>query len=88
MGSRVRIRLFHLHFVMDFLLPLLKNSKSVVDDRGHRFRSGSPLTNYPHASAAPPPPPAISKTASLMNLKFCRVLETSFNVLEMLKLFT
>ena len=22
-----------------------------VNDRGHRFRSGSPLTNYPHASA-------------------------------------
>ena len=50
MGSRVRIRLFHLHFVMDFLFPLLKNSKSGVDDRGHRFRSGSPLTNYPHAT--------------------------------------
>ena len=52
MGSRVRIRLFHLHFVMDFLFPLLKNSKSGVDDRGHRFRSGSPLTNYPHATAS------------------------------------
>ena len=35
----VRIRLFHiLHFVMDFLFPLLKNSKSGVDDRGHRLR--------------------------------------------------
>ena len=22
-----------------------------VNDRGHRFRSGSPLTNYPHAAA-------------------------------------
>ena len=22
-----------------------------VNDRGHRFRSGSPLTNYPHATA-------------------------------------
>ena len=44
MGSRVRIRLFHiLHFVRDLLFPLLKNSKSGVDDRGHRFRSGSPL---------------------------------------------
>ena len=32
-------------------------------------------------------PPAISKTVALMNLKLCRVLETSFNVLEMLKLF-
>ena len=52
MGSRVRIRLLPiLHFVMDFLFPLLKNSKSGVDDRGHRFRSGSPLTNYPHAAA-------------------------------------
>ena len=39
MGSRVRIRLFHiLHFVMHFLFPLLKNSKSGVDDRGHRLR--------------------------------------------------
>ena len=23
-----------------------------VNDRGHRFRSGSPLTNYPHATSA------------------------------------
>ena len=52
MGSWVRIRLFHiLHFVRDLLFPLLKNSKSAIDDRGHRFRSGSPLTNYPHAVA-------------------------------------
>ena len=29
---------------------------------------------------------SISKTASPMNLKFCRVLETSFHVLEILKL--
>ena len=51
MGSRVRIRLFHiLHFVMDFLFPLLKNSKSGVDDRGHRLRSGSPVTNLPGAA--------------------------------------
>ena len=54
MGSRVRIRLFHiLHFVRDLLFPLLKNSKSGVDDRSHRFRSGSPLTNYPHDRATP-----------------------------------
>ena len=52
MGCRVRIRLFHiLHFVMDFLFPLLKNSKSGVNDRGHRLRSGSPVTNLPGASA-------------------------------------
>ena len=39
MGSRVRIQLFHiLHFVMDFLVPLLKNSKSGIDDRGHRLQ--------------------------------------------------
>ena len=50
MGSRVRIRLFHiLHLVMDFLFPLLKNSKSGVDDRGHRLRSGSLVTNLPGA---------------------------------------
>ena len=53
MGSRFRIRPFHiLHFVRDLFFPLLKNSKSGGDDRGHRFRSGSPLTNYPHAAAA------------------------------------
>ena len=52
MGSRVRIRLFHiLHFVMHFLFLLLKNSKSGVDDRGHRLRSGSPVTNLPGATA-------------------------------------
>ena len=39
MGSRVRIRLFHiLHFVRDLLFPLLKNSKSGIDDRGHHLR--------------------------------------------------
>ena len=39
MGSRVRIRLFHiLHFVRDLLFPLLKNSKSGLHDRGHRLR--------------------------------------------------
>ena len=32
--------------------------------------------------------PAISKPVAPMDLKFCRVLETFFNVLEMLKLFT
>ena len=32
--------------------------------------------------------PAISKTVVSMNVKFCRVLETSLNVFEMLKLFT
>ena len=53
MGSGVRIGHFHiLHFVRDLLFPLLKNSKSGVDHRGHRFRSGSPLTNYPHAAAS------------------------------------
>ena len=31
---------------------------------------------------------AISKTIASMNVKFCRVLKTSLNVLEMLKLFT
>ena len=35
-----------------FLLPFLKNSKSDVDDRGHRLRSGSPVTNLPGATAA------------------------------------
>ena len=53
MGSQVRIRLFHIfHFVMEFLFPLLKNSKSGVDDRGHRLRSGSPVTNLPGTQTA------------------------------------
>ena len=39
MGFRVRIRLFHiLHFVRDLLFPVLKNSKSGVDDGGHRLQ--------------------------------------------------
>ena len=33
-------------------------------------------------------PPAVSKTVAPMNLTFFRVLDKSFNVLEMLKLFT
>ena len=32
----------------------MKNSKSAVDDQGHRFRSGSLLTNYPHSAAHSP----------------------------------
>ena len=36
---------------MDFLFPLLKSSKSGVDDRGHRLRSGSPVTNLPGVAA-------------------------------------
>ena len=55
MGYRVRIRVFHiLHFVRDLLFPLLKNSKSGVDDRGHRLR----ITHTPRRpvvnSAKPP----------------------------------
>ena len=47
MGSRVRIRLFHiLHFVRDLLFPLFKNSKPGVDDRGHRLR----ITHTPRRS--------------------------------------
>ena len=33
-------------------------------------------------------PPVISTTVAPMNLKFCRALETCFNVLKMFKLFT
>ena len=63
MGSRVRIRLFHiLHFVMHFLFPLSKNSKSGVDDRGHRLRSGSPVTNLPGAAT-------VNKQISIQKLK-------------------
>ena len=70
MGSRVRIRLFHiLHFMINFLFSYLKNSKSGVDDRGHRFRSGSALTNYPHA----PPPP------NVLNFVFQKLFVHDFN---------
>ena len=40
--------------MMHCLFPLLKNSKSGVDDRGHRLRSGSPVTNLPGAPAQEP----------------------------------
>ena len=33
-------------------------------------------------------PPAISKNVAPIKVKFCTVLETSLNVLEMLKFFT
>ena len=39
---------------MDFLFLLLKNSKSGVDDRGHRLRSGSLVTNLPGAPTQMP----------------------------------
>ena len=32
-----------------------------ASDRGHRFRSGSPLTNYPHA----PPPSDVLKVTNI-----------------------
>ena len=65
MGSRVRIRLFHiLHFVLHFLFLLLKTLKSGVDDRGHRLRSGSPVTNLPGVSP-------------FLDLHFTRVLQFS-----------
>ena len=53
-GPPVRSDFFtsFIHFVRNLLFPLLENSKSGVNDRGHRFRSGSPLRNYPHAIAA------------------------------------
>ena len=47
-----------------------------------------PFGTHPLNQGGSPGPPAISKTVAPMNLKFCRVLETSFDVLEMLKLFT
>ena len=48
MGSRVQIRLFQmLHFVRDLLFPLFKNSKSGVDDRGHRLRITHTLRRFP-----------------------------------------
>ena len=40
----------HPSFRDGFLFPLLKKSKSGVDDRGHRLRSGSLVTNLPGAS--------------------------------------
>ena len=42
MGSRVRICLVHLFEIL---------FSSGVDDRGHRLRSGSPVTIYPPAAA-------------------------------------
>ena len=45
-----------------------------------------PFTKLGKGGLAGWPDPAISKTLVSMNMKFCRVLETSLNVLEMLKL--
>ena len=41
----------HPSFREGLLFPLLKNSKSGVHDRGHRLRSGSPVTIYPFATS-------------------------------------
>ena len=53
MGSRVRIRLVHLFQIFISSPLFLKNSKSGVDDWGHRLRSRSPVTIYPPASSSP-----------------------------------
>ena len=72
MGSRVRIRLFHiLHFVRDLLFPLLKNSKSVVDDQGHRLR----ITHTPHHELPKfneRPGRSFDQIRYLKSLTFCR----------------
>ena len=47
LGSGVRTCLLT-HFI---LFSLLKNSKSCGDERSHRSRAGSPVTNLPGASA-------------------------------------
>ena len=48
MGSRVRTRLLtHFHV----LFSLLKNSKSGGDERSHRSRVESPVTNLPGAAS-------------------------------------
>ena len=45
-------------------------------------------TPYTKGGGGSAGPPAIPKTLASMNLKFYRILDTSFDVLEMLKLFT
>ena len=45
-------------------------------------------TLYTNGGGVQSNPPAISKTVVPMNVKFCRVLQTSLNVLEVLNLFT
>ena len=42
--TRLVTRFENLDFMRNLLFPLLKNFKSVVDERGHRLRSESPLT--------------------------------------------
>ena len=49
---------------MDFLFPLLKNSKFGVDDRGHRLR-------ITHTRRPPPPPPQLQEGTGGVKIKLC-----------------
>ena len=64
-----------------------------ASDRGHRFRSGSPLTNYPHATPIGLSAPASSTDAnsgkayselSQANAVNCRLLFTGFHFIQIL----
>ena len=52
------------------------------------FPVPSLLVPTPDTKGGQPDPPAISRTVVPMNMKFCMVLETSLNMLAMLKLLT
>ena len=70
MGSRVRIRLVH-HFQILISRPLFwKNSKPGVHDRGHRLRSGSPVTIYPPAAPCVTVKPERFKTRAAQRRTF------------------
>ena len=48
--TRLVTRFENLDFMKNLLFPLLKNFKSVVDERGHCLRSESPFTFLPGAA--------------------------------------
>ena len=66
------------------VLRMKKNSKTVT----LTFPLPSLLVPGGGEVGGRPDSPAISKTIAPMNVKFCRILDTSLNILEMLKLFT
>ena len=55
-----------LDFVRNLLFPLLKNSKSVVEEQGHCLRSRSPLTFFPCA---------VAETTCILQITFAKMIE-------------
>ena len=83
-GVRVTVK----NFLSRMVVVVVRRGKEEIIQNNLTLPLPSLLVPTPFTKGVCQTPLTISKTIALMNLKFCRVLETSFKVSEMLKLFT